>query len=109
MSVSRVNRVLEQMQLAPLPVSAAAAEKKENASGAQTLTVIDNRTGKKIEMPIKNNTVVATKFLDFGLKSVTHKQRASVASERASQMRKKKDSLQPTKNERNAQPQRTRH
>jgi len=69
MSVSRVNRVLEQLQLQPLPTAAAAAQSEEKkGSGAQSLTIVDNRTGKKIDLPIQNNTVVATKFLDFGLK-----------------------------------------
>lgn len=75
MSFDRANRVLAQMQLAPIGVAAAASasaeEKKEgSASGRQSLTVVDNRSGKSMELPIKNGTVVATKFLDFGLKSV---------------------------------------
>jgi hypothetical protein len=70
-SVDRANRVLAQMQLAPLATAAAAAEDKKDASSKQqSLTVIDNRTGKRMELPIQNNTVVATKFLDMGLKSV---------------------------------------
>ena len=75
MSFDRANRVLAQMQLAPIGVAAATAanaeEKKEgSAAGRQSLTVVDNRSGKSMELPIKNGTVVATKFLDFGLKSV---------------------------------------
>lgn len=46
----------------------AAAASSSSADKKQTLTVIDNRTGKTIELPISHNTIVATKFLDFGLK-----------------------------------------
>lgn len=50
-----------QLSLVPQGVSAdASPQEKKN-----TLTVIDNRTGKKIEMPIKNNTVESLKFFDL--------------------------------------------
>jgi hypothetical protein len=84
-SVDRANRVLAQMQLAPLATAAAAAEEKKDATGSkqQSLTVIDNRTGKRMELPIQNNTVVATKFLDMGLKSVCHTQPSAGPAERS--------------------------
>lgn len=37
----------------------------DSASGKQSITVTDNRTGKKYEIPIKHATVVATKFLEM--------------------------------------------
>jgi len=66
----RVNNLLAQMQLAPLPTAANTASKdgKDGAGKKASLTVTDNRTGKTVEIPIQHNTVVATKFAQFGLK-----------------------------------------
>lgn len=52
------------------PTAAAGASEKKQAAGDKknSLTVTDNRTGKTVEIPIANNVVQATKFLDFGLK-----------------------------------------
>jgi hypothetical protein len=73
-SIDRANRLLAQMQLQPLPTAAAASPaaaptaEQQQGKGKASLTVTDNRTGKQVEMPIQNGTIVATKFLDFGLK-----------------------------------------
>ena len=74
MSFDRANRVLAQLQLAPVAAATAASSSdKKDGDKKQSLTVVDNRTGKSMDLPISNGTVVATKFLDFGLKS-EHKQ-----------------------------------
>jgi hypothetical protein len=67
----RANAIMAQLHAhATAAASPAAGEKKSDGDKKQTLTVIDNRTGKTIDLPIQHNTIVATKFLDFGLKYV---------------------------------------
>ena len=68
----RANAVLAQLShhltAGSASVSGSTGAASKEGEKKATLTVIDNRTGKQIELPIQHNTIVATKFLDFGLK-----------------------------------------
>jgi citrate synthase len=75
-ATQRTQRVLAQLQfglekglysLENNNTAAAAAEASSNPPGGsrQSLTIIDNRTGKKYEFPIKHDTVEAIKFWDI--------------------------------------------
>lgn len=66
----RANAIMQQLHaLGTAAAASTPAAAGKEGDKKQTLTVIDNRTGKTIDLPIQHGTVVATKFLDFGLKS----------------------------------------
>jgi len=62
----RLTRILG--QLAPNNTSAKDEKAVTSAEKKESLTVIDNRTGKRYEIPVKHNTIDASKFGQSNLK-----------------------------------------